>query len=105
MIRDFKFYAGGWQIAKSEKNQIVQGKRDKLIHAHFGSVAQPLCYITDHIRTIGSRLDPNDPLLKEVCEVLELPLEKLFIVHIHIDPNKGYDPLITGKKGAVYGYY
>ena len=70
----FKYYAGGVEISAEEKNRILNGHTDKLIRCPDGQPGIPIVKLTDHLNIINNIIDENDPLLKAVLEVLELPL-------------------------------
>ena len=101
-----KWYAAGVEISTEEKNHIMNGHRDKSIQCGKTISGEPsgspLAWMTDHFKITDGKLDETDPLLKEMLEVLNLAIEKTFIVQMFPSDT---DPLDQYRAGAVYGYW
>jgi len=97
---DRKYYASGVEISALEKSRILNGETEKSIRGT--PMGQPITSLTDAIKTEDGALDKTDPILTELLKVLDLPIEKTFIVQWDGTPSK--DPL-NCQVAFVYGYY
>ena len=97
-----RYYAAGKEVTIDEHRAILYGETDKLIRCPDNQPGICLAWISDHINVVDGMLDNSDPLLIELLKTIGLPLEKTYIIQIHVPPA---DPLTDAKKGAVYGYW
>ena len=97
---EIKYYAGGVELTKEEKNRILKGETDKLLYFS-GHPFIPLCRLTDNIMVNNDRLDETDPLLQKALKVVDLPLEKTFIIRVL----KGGDDPLDYPRSEIFGYW
>ena len=98
----YKYYAAGKEISQNKHEDIYSGKTDKLIRCPDNQPGICLGWISDHINVVDKKLDESDPVLIEILRVVELPIEKTYIIHLF---QASCDPLSNFTRGAVYGYW